>query len=261
MQDMPVKVAVDNNIAQLSIDSPPANALNDALISSLSAAVGSLDRDDTVRAVLITSSVQKMFLAGADLKEVSSLDTPGFSDYLSRLRRAFDDIERLKKPAIAVIEGHCLGAGCELALACDFRVMATGKSRIGLPEVNLGLLPGAGGTQRLPRLVGYGVAREMMLLGKTLTADEALDVGLVDRVYQPEEVRDESLKFAETLAQSPTVAIAKIKECLTGPTADSFHDGMKLEKDGVLYLLAATEDCKEGIDAFINKRKPKYRGR
>ncbi len=168
--------------------------------------------------------------------------------------------EAMPQPTIAVINGHALGGGCELAICCDFRFMCGGKGRIGLPEVNLGIMPAAGGTGRLPRLIGAARSRDIIMMGTILTAEEALNIGLIDRVYEPGALLDESRKFAGDLAGRATLAIAAIKECLRTPQGDTPPDADEKDLDRFLSLVHDTEDAKEGVKAFNEKRIARFRG-
>lgn len=200
-------------------------------------------------------------MAGADLKHLLSLQKEDFPQYIKIAQDVLNRIEALPKPTIAVINGHALGGGCEFSLCCDFRFMADAKATIGVPEVKLGLLPGAGGTQRLPRLIGRSKATELLLLGTALTGLEALSIGLVDKIFPPDHLFSESVRLAEELSQGATQAIAKIKDCLRLPTQNLIADGLSQELEGITYLFTQTHDTKEGIEAFNQKRPPKYTGR
>jgi len=247
-------------VAQIILNSPPANAMSPELMKQLDETVRAVEDDPEVRAVVLSSAVDKIFMAGADLKYLLSLGEDDFRGYIKFAQEALNRIEALPKPTIAVLSGHTMGGGCELALACDFRYMADDKARIGVPEVTLGLLPGGGGTQRLPRLVGRSKATELLVHGNTLKGPEAMAIGLVDRVYPAEQLIEESLKVAQQLAQGATRAIAKIKACLRVPTQDSLAAGLEQELEGITYLFTQTADTKEGIAAFNEKRAPKYKG-
>jgi enoyl-CoA hydratase len=256
-----VSLEKSNGIAHVIMNSPPANAMSPDLMNQLDQLVGQLETDRESRVVVFRSALAKIFMAGADLKHLLSLDEKGFRGYIKFAQDLVNRIEALPKPTIAVLNGHALGGGCEFALACDFRYMSEVKAMIGLPEVNLGLLPGAGGTQRLPRLIGRSKATELLLMGHSLQGPDALAIGLVDRIYPMDRLVDESIKVAEKLAQGATQAIGQIKACLRKPPHNLLSNGLAQELDGVTYLFMQTRDAKEGIAAFNEKRPPKYQGR
>lgn len=248
-------------VAHVILNAPPANAMSPLLMAQLDRIVGEVAADHECRAVLFRSDVKKVFMAGADLKHLLSLDEAGFRQYIAGSQETFGRIERLPKPTIAVLSGHALGGGCEFSLCCDFRYMADAGASIGLPEVGLGLLPGAGGTQRLPRLVGRSRATELLLRGNTLKGPEALAIGLVDRVYAPEDLLVESVRQAEVFAKGATQAVARIKACLRASGEEAMARGLEAELDGITHLFAHTADAAEGIRAFSEKRPPVYKGR
>jgi len=256
-----VKLERQGGIAHIVLDSPPANAMSPILMEQLDEIVRRVEKDGACRAVILSSGVENIFMAGADLKYLLSLDETGFRQYIKTAQDCLNRIERLPKPTIVVLSGHALGGGCELALSCDFRYMAEAKALIGVPEVTLGLLPGAGGTQRLPRLIGRSRATELLLTGRTLKGPEAFAIGLVDRIFPAEDLLPESIKLAVKLAEGATQAIAKIKNCLRVPSEKALSDGLTLELEGIAHLFAHTQDCKEGVKAFNEKRPPRYSGR
>ena len=259
----PVVYEKKNGVGHIILNSPPANAMSPELMAKLDEIAGEAGADPECRAVLIRSSVEKIFMAGADIKFMASLQEKEeeFRQYIKTAQEIYCRIEALPKPTIAVINGHALGGGCELTLCCDFRFMAEGKARIGLPEVNLGLLPGAGGTQRLAMIVGRSRATDMLLRGLTLTASEAQAIGLVHQALPPEKLLDEAVKFAEELAKGATQAIARIKACLRAAYDKPLSEGLQEELDGITYLFTRTKDSREGLTAFVEKRKPVYEGR
>jgi enoyl-CoA hydratase/carnithine racemase len=248
-------------VAHVIMNSAPVNAMSPELLQQLDELIGQLETDSEIRAVLFRSALKKIFMAGADLKHLLSLDEEDFREYIKFVQDLVNRIEMLPKPTIAVLNGHAMGGGCEFALACDFRYMSESKAMIGLPEVTLGLLPGAGGTQRLPRLIGRSKSTELLLTGKTLKGPDALAIGLADRVYPADQLLAESVKVAESLAQGATQAIGQIKACLRKPSHDLLDAGLTQELDGITYLFKHTQDAQEGIAAFNEKRAPKYQGR
>jgi len=256
-----VQLKKTDSVAQVILNSPPANAVSPQLMEQLSVVIEELNEDQSCRAVIFRSALKKIFIAGADLKYLLSLSGEEFRQYIKRFQDILCNIEALPKPTIAVINGHALGGGCEFTLCCDFRFMADTKATIGLPEVKLGLLPGAGGTQRLPRLVGRSKATELLLRGTSLKGPEAQAIGLVNQVYPLAELLPESIRFAQEISMGPTQSIAKIKECLRIPTQKLLSDGLSQELEGITYLFTQTHDTKEGIEAFSQKRSPKYIGK
>lgn len=249
-------------VGQVIMDSPPANALSPALLAQMDQVLAAIEGDDDIRAVLFRSALPKIFMAGADLKYLLGLDEEGFRRYARTAQDLVNRVESLPKPTLAVLNGHTLGGGCEFCLACDFRYMTASKAAIGLPEVALGLLPGAGGTQRLTRLIGRGRATELLLTGRTLDGPGALAVGLVDRIFEDSEhLLAESLQMVETLAQGATRAIARIKACLRKAGEDSLSVGLDAELEGIVHLFTRTRDAKEGVTAFSEKRVPHFTGR
>jgi len=256
-----VSVEKKNGVAHIIFNSPPANAMSVALMRQLGETVEKIATDPSSRAVVIRSAVNKMFMAGADLKYFKELKEESLNQYVNTIQDTLNRIEMLSKPTIAVLSGHTLGGGCELALCCDFRYMSETKARIGLPEVTLGLLPGGGGTQRLARLIGRNHATELLLRGNTLKGAEALRIGLVDRIFPLEELLAESIKLAEELSKGATLAIGEIKECLRIPSQAELSEGLSRERAGITYLFLHTDDAEEGIAAFNEKRPPKYKGK
>jgi enoyl-CoA hydratase len=234
------------------------NALNAQTLDELRRVLLDLQADQTIRVVVITGSGEKAFVAGADINELA-LQTPASGRDLARAGQAVIDlIESLGKPVIAAINGFALGGGCELAMACTLRVAAD-TARLGQPEINLGIIPGYGGTQRLPRLVGKGRALELLLTGAPVNAAEALRIGLVNRVVPASELMTAVRQLASELARQAPVAMRYILEAvnhgLEMPTADGLH------LEATLFgLVAASDDMREGTRAFLEKRKPEFEG-
>jgi enoyl-CoA hydratase len=240
-------------VIEAVIGSPPANALAPEVLASLDALLDDFERGDA-KVLVLTSAVTGFFAEGADLKHVAGLSVEEFADYRDAARHALERLAGCRRPSIAVLEGRALGGGLELAMACTLR-LASPDARLGLPEVALGLVPGAGGTQRLPRLVGRGRALELMLTGRELDADEAYKIGLVDHVSA--DARSEARHVAERMASASSFAMAAIMECVDA-ARDLPHDrGMAVEG---MALLAAFEegDGREGIAAFLEKRRPAF---
>jgi enoyl-CoA hydratase len=234
------------------------NAINNDLRANLPALVRQLDQDASVAAIIIAGNGERGFCAGADIKEARPPQPP--AGERRRLTPSWiDDIAATTKPVIAAIHGVCMGAGLELALACDLRIAAAG-ARLALPETALGLIPGGGGTQRLARLIGQGLALDMILTGRVLDADAALAAGLVSRVAESREVAlAAALAIAAALADRPPLALAYAKEAVIAGGALPLAEGLRLEKT-LFAILAATRDRQEAVQAFREKRKPRFSG-
>jgi len=242
-------------VAILTINKPKANQLSHDVFETMRKYLDTLEIDANIRVLVITGSGDKIFCAGADLSQ-------GFGDFsavdfLKRGQDIWNKIEDYPKPVIAAINGHALGGGCELSMACHIRIMKKG-ARIGLTETNLGIMPGYGGTLRLPRLVGRAKALEMILFGKQLEADEALALGLVHRVYD-EGYMDEVMKFAEELTNRPPLSIKAILKVMSAGPSMSPEMHLKMEREELAKLFT-TKDCMEGMMAFAQKRKPEFKG-
>jgi enoyl-CoA hydratase len=258
----PTHLLVTRNeaVATITINRPDRlNALNAATIDELRAAVLEMRQDESVRTVIITGAGEKAFVAGADIAELSQQSPLGARITAQRGQHVFDLVETLGKPVIAAINGFALGGGCELAMACTLRVAAD-TARLGQPEINLGLIPGYGGTQRLSRLVGRGRALELLLRGHQIDAAEALRIGLVDRVVPGAELMAAALALAMELAAKAPVAARAILEAVHKGLQMPFAEGQAYEAT-LFGLVATTEDMQEGTRAFLEKRKPAFRGR
>ncbi|WP_354700576.1 enoyl-CoA hydratase-related protein [Paraconexibacter sp. AEG42_29] len=254
MSESVVRQEVVGRVLHVVLDRPPANALGAPIIEGLTAVADTLERDDTVKVAVISSAIDGIFAAGADIKQMGTLDPESFAGYRDALRAPVERINRCGKPTIAAIDGLALGGGLELSMACTLR-FATAASKVGLPEVKLGLIPGAGGTQRLPLLVGRGRALEIMLSGRSVPGEEALQIGLVDRLVDGDVVA-EALAYAETLAAFPVTAMKAIIDCVDAVSGVP-ADGMQLEGELVVEMLASGEAA-EGIAAFIARRPAAY---
>ncbi len=232
------------------------NALNGMVMDQLCAALEDLDRDDGVRAIVVTGN-ERAFAAGADIGEMATA-TPIEMLRTNRIGQ-WDRIRRITKPVIAAVNGWALGGGCELAMTLDLIVAGEG-AKFGQPEIGIGVIPGAGGTQRLARAVGKSKAMEMVLTGEPITARQALDAGLVARVTQDEVVVDDALAMAATMASKSPIALRLAKEAVNAAYEMSLTDALAHERR-LFYLLFASEDQKEGMAAFLEKRTPDFHGR
>jgi enoyl-CoA hydratase len=232
------------------------NALSDELMEELVGRLQELDRDDAVRCIVLGGS-ERVFAAGADIGELAN--TTAIELYYARRIERWDAIRNLWKPLVAAVSGYCLGGGCELALSCDL-IIASETARFGQPETSLGIIPGAGGTQRLTRAVGKATAMDVILSGRLLSADEALAAGLVARVVAREAWLDEAKRVAHEISAKGPVATRLAKEAVNRAYESTLQLGLEYERRA-LYLSFASEDAKEGLTAFTEKRKPDFQGR
>lgn len=249
------RLEVDDGVAVLTIHRPPANALDTDLIAEIAARVQEAVLHPGTGALVITGSGTR-FVAGADIKMLRTVDAQTFLPFISGIQRIFDDLEAAPIPTIAAINGHAMGGGLELALACDLRFAAAGV-RLGLPEVKLGLLPGAGGTQRLVETIGRGPALEMLLTGAPVDAERALTLGLVNRVLPVDAVLEGARQLAAELAAGAREAQREIKACVLAHTDGGRRAGSRAEAVGVAHLIG-TADARKGIAAFLDKRTPNF---
>ncbi|GAB4206398.1 MAG: enoyl-CoA hydratase-related protein [Roseiflexaceae bacterium] len=252
-----VLLAIDGAVATVTLNRPKAlNALSPELMAELATTIEALDADDNVRCVVLTGG-PRVFAAGADIKAMSDA-TP--MDIIARRTVAgWERIRRCRKPIIAAVSGYALGGGCELVMLCDM-IVASETAQFGQPEINIGVIPGAGGTQRLARAIGPYRAMEMVLTGKTLTAREAYEVGLVNRVCPVEGFLEEAQRLAAEVAARAPIAIQFAREALRYGVETTVRDGLEIERRN-FYLLFDTEDQKEGMRAFLEKRKAEYKGK
>ena len=253
-----VIVTREEPIAVVQLNRPEVlNAISEELMGELVAALEELDADDAIRCIVITGN-EKAFAAGADIKTTFIEATP-ISMLRQDLTTRWERIRRVKTPIVAAVSGYALGGGCELAMVCDI-IVASETAQFGQPEVNLGIIPGAGGTQRLTRAVGKYVAMEMILTGRRVKADEAKAIGLVAQVYPAATYLDDARALARTIAEKPPIAVRLATEAIDLAWNSTLDAGLEFERKA-FYLLFATEDKKEGVDAFVNKRKPVFKGR
>jgi enoyl-CoA hydratase len=257
-----VSTEQDGLVAVVTIDHPPVNALSAALLEELEAELDRLDGDDGTRAIVLRGGGERAFVAGADISEFPSLRQAAASEEGSSARgiqKLGHRMDAARTPFVAAIHGYCLGGGLELALCCDVRV-ASDDAQIGQPEIKLGLIPGGGGTQRLPRLVGIGRAMFLNMTGDFVDARTAYEWGLVERVVPREELMDTALAIAGSIAARSPVAIGVLRE-LARTTRDlSLEEGLRREAEGFRRCLAS-EDGLEGVTAFLEKREPQFTGR
>jgi enoyl-CoA hydratase len=251
--------SADPRIAVVTINRPQVrNALNRTTIDELRRAVLDLQHDPDVRVVIITGSGDKAFVAGADINEFTGQTPMSARAFALTGQHVFDLIENLGKPVIAAINGYALGGGCELAMACTLRV-ASDTAKLGQPEIGLGILPGYAGTQRLPRLVGKGRALEMILTGASISAAEAERIGLVNRVVPAADLMTEARKLAAHLAGQAPIAVRCILDAVNKGNEMAFAEGA-VHEAALFGLVAATDDMREGARAFLEKRKPDFKG-
>lgn len=253
-----IKIEHTQGITILKISAPKSlNALNSTILKELSDCVTHLDA--ATRVLIITGDGEKSFVAGADISEMAHLNEAQGYEFGRLGAQVFRAIETLPIPVIAAVNGFALGGGCELAMACDIRI-ASSKAKFGQPEVGLGIIPGFSGTYRLPKIVGQGHAKEMIYTGKVIRADEALRIGLVNAVYEPEQLMEKAVEMAQMMLHNAPVAISLAKQ--------SINEGYDLDADAAIALenklfgkCFATSDQKEGMDAFLNKRQAEFNGK
>lgn len=245
-------------VAKLTINRPDKlNALNGTVHTEGVAAIEELKNDDSVRVLVITGAGQKSFIAGADITEFEG-KTPVTQRRTFFEKTLFNTIDGFPKPVIAMVNGFCLGGGNELALACDLRI-ASDNARFSQPEINLGIMPGGGGTQRLTRLIGEGRSMEIMLTGDMIDAETAHKFGLVNHVYSAEDLEPETMKLAQKIAEKAPIALQMCKEAVKFASRSNLDEGLRREVD-LFAICFSTEDKKEGVAAFLEKRKPEFKG-
>ncbi|MBI3537195.1 MAG: enoyl-CoA hydratase/isomerase family protein [Chloroflexi bacterium] len=260
MSDPYVSLTREGAIGFLTLNRPPANSYDLDFVKQFTAAVHQTAQDDDVKVVVVQSALEKFFCAGADVKFFSQGTFESNMEMVSAEHAALENISRIPKLFIAMIGGHALGGGLEIALACDLRFSGDGDFKIGLPEVSLGLIPGNGGTQRLTRLVGKNRALDLMVTARTLSPNDALTYGIVDRVFPQVELKTKTREYAENLSRGATFAMGRIKLAVHQGMDLPLTDGLALERK-VTAQVFKTEDAKEGITAFTEKRKANYKGK
>lgn len=250
---------MEGQTAVVTINRPPVNPLNTQVFNELLHLMEALDRNRKVRAIIITGQGDKAFVAGADIQEMANLDGLSIMEMNKRSRQAFSAVENVSKPVIAAINGLALGGGLELALACDLRI-CTEKARFAFPEIGLGIIPGGGGTQRLQKIVGQGIAKELMFFGEMIDADRALQLQIVNKVVPQSELLSAAKEWAGKLAQKPPIAMRMLKTAINAGGNVDLETGLTLET-ACFSNAFATEDREEGLKAFIEKRTPVYQGK
>ena len=254
-----VKCEIEGKIAVVTIDRPPVNALNYDVITQLGEVADQLAQNQEIGAVIVTGAGNKAFVAGADINEVDVLDdTMGFT-FSRRGQKVFDKIADLPVPVIAAVNGFALGGGCELSLACDIRVVAA-NAKMGVPEVSLGVIPGYGGTQRLPRVIATGKAKELIFTGDMVNAEEAYRIGLADRVVPEGQALEEAKKLAGTILTKGPLAVRTAKKAVNQGLACPLEQGLFIEAQ-VFNGLCNSADKAEGTKSFLEKRKPNFTGK
>jgi enoyl-CoA hydratase/carnithine racemase len=256
----PLTVEACDGVATVIVDNPPVNALDDPTLEALGEAARGLSDDAAVRAVVLTGAGDKAFLAGADLRSLKhALGTPAMEEHVALTRPVFDAWRSLDQPVVAAVQASAVGGGFEFMLACDL-IVADPRARFGVPEVTLGLMPGGGGTQRLPRRAGWTAAAELLLLGKLVKAERARELGLVNAVAAEGEALAEAQALAARLAALPAVAVQSAKQALRHALEPGLDEGLDAERE-LFLAVTASEDAKEGAEAFLAKREPSFKHR
>ena len=260
MDDNILLAEEDAGILKLTLNRPDVmNSLNFALLHALREQIEAVRFRNDIRVVIISGSGEKAFCAGADLKERAALKPEKVKEFIFTIRNLFTSIEQLNKAVIAAVNGIALGGGTELALACDIRI-ACGTASMGLTETRLAIIPGAGGTQRLPRLVGKGKAKELIFTGQRLDAQEALKIGLVNKICEQKDLWNECKKMADMICETGPIAIEQAKYAINYGMETDMHTGLAIESNAY-WVCIPTEDRLEGLAAFKEKRKPVYKGK
>jgi enoyl-CoA hydratase/carnithine racemase len=260
MADKAVTYSSEGAVGILTLDKRPANSYDLAYMKDLDAAIDAAAGDESVKVAMLRSASSRFFCAGADIKAFQTRTPEESHELITLAHKALAKIATLPKVFIAVINGHALGGGLEMALACDLRFAGDGDFTLGLPEVKLGILPGNGGTQRLSRLIGWSKALDLMITGRRVGPEEALALGIVNRVFPADSLWEESMDYAQKLAAGATVAIGNIKRAVHEGINMPLADGLALEAE-LFGELFDTEDAVEGIAAFVEKREAVFKGR
>ncbi|MFB4162428.1 enoyl-CoA hydratase/isomerase family protein [Alteribacillus sp. JSM 102045] len=250
---------IENQTALVTINRPPVNPLNAQVFQELYNIMDELEENDEVGAIVLTGSGEKAFVAGADINEMASLDVVGINKSNQKSRKAFCKIESVNKPVIAAINGLALGGGVELALVCDLRICSE-KAKFAFPEVGLGIIPGGGGTQRLQKIVGQGVAKELLYFGDMFDAERAAELHLVNKVTASDKVVQEAIEWAHKLTEKPAVALHMVKTAINIGSNVDLESGLTVENHCFSNVFVS-KDAKEGLTAFSEKRKPVFQGK
>jgi enoyl-CoA hydratase len=254
-----IDLTSSDGITTLTFNRPKAlNALNNALLEELADALDNIQKDETIRVLILTGAGEKSFIAGADITEIATLTPLGAKKFAQFGQNIISKLQEMPIPVIAAVNGYALGGGCEMALACDF-IYASDKAIFGLPEITLGVIPGFGGTQRLPRLIGANRAKEMIFTGKHLTAAEAREFGLVNKIFAPEELMAATADVARLIAGKGKASLSAAKQTVNHGLNADLGTGLGIERDAFALCLANV-DAKEGTSAFLEKRKPVFKG-
>jgi enoyl-CoA hydratase len=254
-----VSLTVDQKVAILTISNPPVNALDEQVIREMEEVISQLRESDDVGVVIVTGAGEKAFVAGADIRQFSGLDRTAGEQLARNGQEVFNKLSQIPFPVICAVNGFALGGGCELALACDIRVVAE-NAKLGLPEVSLAIIPGYGGTQRLPRVVGVGKAMDLILTGDPITAEEAYRIGLADRLVKPGEALSEAQNMAKRILSRGPLAVMSAKKAIQHGIQKSFAEGLQLEAN-LFGFLCESQDKEEGAKAFLQKRQPEFQGK
>ena len=256
---MAVSFEADGAVGYITLDKPPANSYDKAFMDEMGASIDAAAADDAVKVVIVRSASKKFFSAGADIKAFMANDKAANMAMIERGHEVLASIARLPKIFIAQIEGHALGGGLEITLACDLRFGARGRYKLGVPEVTLGLLPGNGGTQRLPRIIGVPKALDLMVTGRAISPGEAHALGILNRLFAPADLAEKTLEYATALANGATAAIGEIKLTTYAGSEMPIADALARERAGIERLFG-TADATEGLSAFAEKRKAEFSG-
>ncbi|WKB34694.1 enoyl-CoA hydratase/isomerase family protein [Terrilactibacillus sp. S3-3] len=252
----------NEGMAEVILQRAPVNALNEEMVAELYEVLRHIEAEKDIRAVIIRSGLS-CFVAGADIKMMEDLqrnqETGRMLGYLKKLQETLNILENLSKPTIAYINGHAMGGGLELALACDFRMMVSEKARIGLPEIKLGMTPGAGGTHRLTRIIGETKTKELIYFGRSLTAEEAYQIGIISKVVHPDQGLAVVFEMAHQLAEQAPIALSGIKRCIQATGQSALAAGLEMDMVETAKVFTS-EDAKIGFQAFLEKRSPVFKG-
>jgi len=252
-------LAIEEGVATITFNRPKSlNALNSALLTELSNALEAIAANENVRILVLTGAGDKAFVAGADISELAGFNTLQAKRFAQIGQAVIDKLQLLSVPVMAAVNGYALGGGSEMALACDF-IYASEKASFGLPEITLGLIPGFGGTQRLPRLIGANRAKELIFTGKMISAAQARELGLVNQVFAPQSLMEETMRTARAIAAKGKVALRAAKQAINNGLNADLVTALRIEQDAFAICMASP-DAREGTQAFLEKRKPAFKG-